>query len=270
MNPVVITGASGAMGSAAVKMMAEKGYPVIMACRNVEKGEACKAKILVDLPDADLRVLPLDLSRLASVKAFAQNLSEEGVTLAGLFNNAGIMNRKYSVTEDGLENTLQVNFISPAMLSRWLLPLMELEGNIVNMVSLTCRIAKIDEHLLELKEKDFGQLNTYGKSKLALLLFTIALARHTDIHVNMADPGVVNSNMIHMSRWFDPLADALFRPFCKSPEQGARPAVNALRSSETQHLFNGSKCREVPKKFLSNPLIDWTWKTVDELFCRFD
>ena len=257
------------MGSAAVKMMAEKGYPVIMACRNTERGEACKAKILNDLPNADLRVMSLDLSRLSSVKAFAQTLTDEGVTLAGLFNNAGIMNRNYKVTEDGLENTLQVNFIAPALLSRWLLPLVEKDGNIVNMVSLTCRIAKIDEHLLEMGEKDFQQLRTYGKSKLALLLFTIALSEHADVHVNMADPGVVNSNMIHMDRWFDPLADAIFRPFCKKPEQGAKPAVNALLSEETSHFFNGDKCREVPKQFRSNPLIHWTWDKVDAYFRRF-
>lgn len=270
MNPLVITGASGAMGSAAVKLMAEKGYPIIMACRNVEKGEACKAKIMADLPDADLRVKALDLSSLASVRSFAQSLSEEGVTISGLFNNAGVMNRSYKITEDGLENTLQVNFVSPALLSRWLLPLMEPDGHIVNMVSLTCRIAKIDEHLLEIEEKDFGQLKTYGKSKLALLLYTIAMAEHVDLHVNMADPGVVNSNMIHMNRWFDPLADKMFRPFCKSPEQGAKPAVNALLSEKTLHFFSGNKCSEVPNKFLSNPLIHWTWETVDDFFLRFE
>lgn len=269
MNPVVITGATGAMGSAAVRMMAEKGCPVIMACRDMKRGEACKKKILAELPKANLRVIALDLSSLASVRAFARTLADEGVTLAGLFNNAGVMNRNYKVTEDGLENTVQVNFVSPALLSRWLLPLMEPDGHIVNMVSLTCRIAKIDAHLLKMGEGDFRQLRTYGKSKLALLLFTIALSQHAGVHVNMADPGVVNSNMIHMSRWFDPLADAIFRPFCKSPEQGALPAVNALLSDETLHFFNGNKCREVPKRFLSNPLIQWTWDAVDGYFQRF-
>lgn len=269
MNPVVITGATGAIGSAAVRMMAEKGYPVIMACRDVKKGEQCMSKVLAAVPEAQVRVMALDLSSLASVKGFAHALAEEGAKLAGLFNNAAVMNCSYRVTEDGLENTVQVNFVSPALLSRWLLPMLESDGHVVNMVSLACRTAHIDTRLLEMGKDSFRQIGTYGKSKLALLLFTIALSHNANVHVNLADPGIVDSKMIQLNHWIDPLTDLLFRPCCKSPQQGAKPAVNALLTDETLRYFCGNKCRGIPMTYLSNPLIHWTWEAVDTFYKRF-
>ena len=68
-----------------------------------------------------------------------------------------------------------------------------------------------------------------------------------------------------MDRWYDGLADAIFRPFCKSPEKGAIPAVNAMATNDYLHFFVGNKCRIVPHKYLTNPNIDWLWKTTENI-----
>ena len=175
------------------------------------------------------------------------------------------MNRNFTLSEDGFERTIAVNYIAPYFLTRSLLPLFQPDAHIVNMVSLTCGMAKIDNTFFEKTEKDFSQLGTYGDSKLALLLFTVALSQKTEFHVNMADPGVVNSNMISLGRWFDPLADALFRPFCKSPEKGAIPAINALTTDVYGKYFVGKNYRNVNQKYMSNPKIEWLWETTEKL-----
>lgn len=242
---IIITGASGAMGSAAVKAMAREGYGIIMACRNLEKGAGVRESILREIPDARLEVLHLDLASLASVRAFADAIAgrcAEGMVLGGLFNNAGIINRYFKVTEDGYENTMATNFIGPSTLTEALLPHFVQGAHIVSMVSLTCGMTRLGQDFLTPRKEDFHQLRTYAKSKLALLLYSLSLSERVSgrVFVNLADPGIVNSNMISMGRWFDPLADVLFRPFCKSPENGVAPAVRALLADKHQRFFIGN------------------------------
>ena len=48
------------------------------------------------------------------------------------------------ITEDGLERTVSVNYVGPYLLTRLLLPLMGEGTRIVNMVSCTYAIGKLD------------------------------------------------------------------------------------------------------------------------------
>ena len=77
----------------------------------------------------------------------------------------------------------------------------------------------------------FWRIPIYSNTKLALTLFTINLAariRERGIVVNAADPGVVSTNIITMHMWFDPLTDIFFRPFIRTPKQGAATAIHLL------------------------------------------
>ena len=262
---IIVTGATGGMGSEAVRALAKQGHSVIMACRNLEKGEAIRKRILDEIPSADLTLMQVDLASLKSVVEFTETIKKQNIKLKGLFNNAGAINRHFALTEDGFEQTVAVNYVAPYLLTRRLLPAFTENANLVNMVSLTRFIAKLERDFFEKGEKDFRQMSAYSDSKLALLLFTIALSQRVGFHVNMADPGVVDTGILRMNRWFDPLADVLFRPFCKSPEKGVMPAVNALNTSDNLHYFNGNKNREVPEKYLSNPNIEWLWETTEQI-----
>ena len=260
---IIVTGASGSMGKAAVKALALKGRSVIMACRNLRKGEAARREILAQAPGAAIGLLPLDLGSLRSVRAFAAYV--KGSAPAGLLNNAGTMPRHFSLTEDGLEQTVGVNYVGPYLLTRLLLDHFAPGAHIVNVISLTAKYAKIDEGFLHKSPEDFHQLRTYATSKLALMLFSIELAKRTLLRVNVSDPGIVNSDMIDLGRWFDPLADAVFKPFCKSPERGAAPALAALESPETMMLFKGKRCLKLQERFLNNPLAGLLWQQTADM-----
>ena len=262
-RPYVVTGASGSIGSEVVKSLARQGKTVVMACRNLEKGAAVQAHIYQAVPEATLELMEVDMTSLESVCRFADRLKERWTTLGGLFNNAGTINRRYELTQNGFERTLQVNYLAPCLLTRRLLPLLDEETHLVNMVSLTRFIAKVDRRLFEREEKEYRQLGAYSDSKLALLLFTIALSKRVNCLVNMSDPGVVNSNMIHMDRWFDPLADVLFRPFCKTPKQGAVPAVNALNSFNHLYFYRGNKAFPLSERYQKHPDLEWLWQETE-------
>ena len=81
----------------------------------------------------------------------------------------------------------------------------------------------------------------------------------------MTDPGIVKSRMLHMDRWFDPLADVLFRPFCKSAEGGATPAVNAITSDCAMQIFRGNGHADVPRRWQQPELAAWLWDETERL-----
>ena len=279
MDPIIVTGASGAMGSAAVRALVRAGKPVLMACRNLEKAEAVRKSVLREVPSASLTLAQVDLGSFASIRAFVAGLPE-GQRFSGLFNNAGTMCRRFSLSEDGLERTWAVNYVGTYLLTRLLLPFMAEGATIVNMVSLSTAVAKLDWHSFEASEESFRQVRAYADSKLALALFTVSLEewvrrQHLSLSVNMADPGIVDTPIIRMDRWFDRLCDKMFRPLCKTPEQGAAAAVNPLLHPEVSGMFctsgrRGNLFRRIPfpPRFVSHPLRVWLWDTTASV-CKF-
>lgn len=261
---IIVTGATGSMGAAAVEALAGRGVPVLMACRNLEKAEGVRADVLRLVPGADLEVRHLDLASLASVRAFAESVAPGSVS--ALFNNAGVISKGFHLTEDGLENTFAVNYFGPWLLTQLLLPKLPRDARIVNMVSLTCRFVSAHETALRPTEKNFSQLGTYARAKRALVSFSLELARrYPDLQVNLADPGVVASNMIDLGHWFDPLADALFKPLCKSPEDGVRPALRALSDGMRGRYYVGKRCKGIPARFVDPSLDKRLWEETMKL-----
>lgn len=261
---IIVTGATGSMGSAAAEALARQGIPVLMACRNLEKAAAVRADILRRVPGADIEVRPLDLASMASVRAFAEGVEPGSVT--ALFNNAGVISKGFRLTEDGFENTFSVNYFGPWLLTLLLLPKLPPDAHIVNMVSLTCRFVSLDEGALQPGEKEFSQLGTYARSKRALLSFSIELARrYPDLHVNLADPDVVASDMIDLGHWYDPLADVLFKPLCKSPQAGVRPALSALAEGTRNRYYVGRQSRDIPSRYIDPSLDETIWKKTQTL-----
>lgn len=268
---VIITGASGSMGRCACEMMARKGFSVILACRNLSKGEEAKSAIVKVFPEGEelLSVKKLDVGSPLSVRNFAEEIESEGKNITALFNNAGVISRDYHLSETGYEQTMSVNYIGPVLLTESLLPLIHDGAKVVNMVSLMCNVAPFDKNtLFSPAPEKFNRLRLYASSKLALMLYSIGLSRRLDgrIKVNVADPGVVNSNMLRFGKWFDPLTDAFFRPFCKSPSKGVLPAVEALCSDQNLKFFRGRSVRDIPHKFLSRTEdIEWLMKKTDTI-----
>ena len=243
MKTIVVTGCTGSVGSAAVKMLREKGYNVIGTTRRESReGERT-----------------LNLGSLQSIVQFVENLKADGIVVDGLLNNAGTMEKSFGRNEDGFERVIGTNYIGTYLLSRLMIKAMGKDLRVANTVSLTCYTAKFNKDFFRVNEENYSQLGTYGNSKYAVMLFSQELARRTGNQVNMTDPGVVNSKMLRMDRWFDSLTDAIFRPFCKSAEGGATPAVNAVTTDCTMQLFRGEKHQDVPRKWQNEELAAWLW-----------
>lgn len=270
----VITGADGGMGMEIARAVVMDGYRVVMACNNLSKAARCRERLMQETGCTDMEVWKLDLASMSSVVDFTDRLSAQESSLALLMNNAGTMETGFHRTEDGLERTVSVNYVGPYLLTRRLLPLMRAESRIVNMVSCTYAIGKLDfpDFFLRGKKGQFWRIPVYSNTKLALTLFTLDLARRVGnrgIVVNAADPGIVSTDMITMHKWFDPLTDIFFRPFIRTPRQGAATAIHLLLDVEaglrTGTLNASEKQKKLSDRFLHHRQMDELWERTDEI-----
>lgn len=238
----IITGATGSMGKVIATTLALKQKALVLACRNVTKAKKLASELASKTKNNDITVIELNLESFDSVCRFVKELKALDRPIAALINNAGILPRDMKITGDGFEHTIQTNFLSTALLSILTANLIQPQGHIIFTTSVTRKFYSIPEGFPSIDK--FSQLGTYGRSKHALTLFAIYLAnilkpRH--ILVECADPGIVDTNMIRLERWFDPIADLAFRPFISKPIRGASSALNALKATESGLLFYHDK-----------------------------
>ena len=87
--------------------------------------------------------------------------------------------------------------------------------------------------------------------------------KDTGITVNAADPGIVSTNIINMDMWFDPLTDLLFRPFIRTPRQGADMAIRLLLepkyNNQTGNMYVSNKQRKLKPQYLNHPQKEQLW-----------
>lgn len=262
MNPscYIVTGAGGSIGLAIAEELARQGKWVIMACRNLFKDTPQRDRLNTQY-DGRVSIMQLDLASLDNIAAFAQRIHDEGITVQALINNAGVMCKHFSLTRDGYETTIGVNFIGTYLLTRLLIPSMTQGSNIVFTTSMTRYIGSVDKRFFEATEASYARFKYYSRSKLAITLLTAHMASRLaerGIRVNATDPGVVNSNMIHMDAWFDPLADRFFRPLISTPAQGAIGAIAAATTTDvTQAIFKRERHNPIPQRIKRHPYLTW-------------
>ena len=263
----VITGADGGMGTEITRAVAAAGYEVVMLCYDAGPGKACRDKIAQETGNDRISVRQADLSDMSSVRQIAEGLLRDDIPIRLLMNNAGTMCTHFQQTPDGLERTVAVNYVAPYLLTRLLLPLMSEGTRVVCMVSCTYAIGKITpEFFTRGKKGSFWRIPIYSNTKLALWLFVRKLAllvQERGITVNAADPGIVSTNIIRMDMWFDPLTDIFYRPFIRTPKQGAATAVHLLLDElpkgTTGKMFASCRERNLDGKYLNHPQMDSLW-----------
>lgn len=273
----IVTGADGGMGRVVTQAVAQAGYRVVLACLDPARGHEAARQIRTRVPEARLEIHPIDLASFASTAAFARSIAERPETVRLLVNNAGTLGDRFYRTEDGLERTVSVNYAAPYLLTRLMLPRMQAGSRIVNTVSCTYAIGKIPACFFERgRNGSFRRIPVYSNTKLALLWFTLELAERTrelGITVNAADPGIVDTDMITMHQWFDPLTDLLFRPLIRTPEQGAATAVRLALSEEAGSIsgacFAGVRRKRLPARLRNRADRLRLWEATEKVVAPF-
>jgi NAD(P)-dependent dehydrogenase (short-subunit alcohol dehydrogenase family) len=235
----IVTGANSGLGLQIALELARRGADVVLACRNVEKGENAAATIRAAAPGAQVGVGVLDLASLDSVRNFAKSYEDEHDGLDLLVNNAGVMALPRRLTEDGFEMQFGTNHLGHFALTGLMMPaLLAAPGaRVVTMSSGAHAMGRMRFDDLQ-GERRYWRWAAYGQSKLSNLLFAFELARRAaladlDLTSVAAHPGYAATNLqatgpqmegAGLKTRFWSLANRLF---AQSDAQGALPALYA-------------------------------------------
>ncbi len=176
----VVTGASSGLGLETAAALAGAGAQVVMACRTPARAEPALAQVRQLHPQAQVELMALDLASLDSVRAFAAAFNARFGKLDLLCNNAGVMALPLERTVDGFEMQMGTNHLGHFALTGLLLDRLRAApaARVVSVASLAHRAAKgFDVDDLNWERGRYSDWESYGRSKLANLLFTFELDR---------------------------------------------------------------------------------------------
>lgn len=213
----MLTGASSGIGLAAAREFARRGARLALVGRDAAR--LAQAAEEVRATGAQASAYPCDFASLANVRELASTLREAYSRIDLLVNNAGGVIPTYGVTEDGFERTMQINHLSPFLLTNLLRDRVG-GGRIINTASTAHSAGEIDPDNLNASPQQYRMFIVYGTTKQANIMFTAEAARRwPEIKSYCYHPGVVRSGFGRDSS----VVSAFYKyaPFLRSPEKGA-------------------------------------------------
>jgi NAD(P)-dependent dehydrogenase (short-subunit alcohol dehydrogenase family) len=241
----IVTGGASGIGIETVRALATAGARVVIATRDRARGESVAATLRNETASAAIEFRPLDLSSLASVRAFVADYLKLDRKLHLLINNAGIMATPLAYTADGFESQFGTNHIGHFALTVGLIPALKAAGKarIVELTSIGHRRSDVHFEDVNFRQRPYDPWDAYGQSKTANVLFAVeATARLAadGIFANAVHPGGIMSGLQkHVSRdeqikmgWIDQ-SGAVNSRF-KTPAQGASTSIWAAVAPELE------------------------------------
>jgi NAD(P)-dependent dehydrogenase (short-subunit alcohol dehydrogenase family) len=228
MPTVVVTGATGAIGSATVAALEKRRAQVIKLSRP-----------------------SFDLSSSASIRAAARELNRAGGHIDALLHIAAVFVPRFQKSADGWELMLTVNHLGPFLLTNLLRDRLAGGGRVITVTAPST--TRVD--LARMLDRDrFSAYYSFGATKAANLMFTFELARRAkrwDVRANAFHPGIVRSQL---TREMPLVARVTTRWFGKNPSVPAADIVDlALSTSHagtTGWFFKGHRRIDAPKSTL--------------------
>lgn len=214
---VLITGATGAIGSATARALARQGCHLILLARNQEKLQTIKNQIRQESAQAEVKTFVVDFADLGAVKKTALEIQKDLSELHALVHNAAVFKSTRTLTDDGVETMFAVNHLAPFMLTKTLFETIhQTRGSRVLTVTApsTTRIDFRDP----MGEQKFNALNAFGATKMANLLFAFKLGR-AGITSHALHPGLVRSDLL---REANPMIRVLSSLVSSSPDRTAQ------------------------------------------------
>lgn len=247
----VVTGANTGIGYQTAAVLADSGAHVVLAIRDLAKGNAALSRIVAASPGAakaskaDVTLQALDLSSLDSVRAAADALRSAYPRIDLLINNAGVMLTPKQVTKDGFELQFGTNHLGHFALTGLLLDhLLPVRGSRVVTVSSMGHRLRAAIHFDDLQwERSYNRAAAYAQSKLANLLFTYELQRRLSARPGAdkstiavaAHPGTSHTELArNLPRIIKPVADVFGLVLFQSAAMGALPTLRAATDPTVQ------------------------------------
>lgn len=239
----IVTGANSGLGYETTRCLATQGCHVVMACRNVDRGNAKAECIKKKSSGAKLTVLQLDLSQKNSLKDFVAQFLSLNLPLHVLVLNAGVLGLNWALSSYECEMQFSINYLGHFHLFYLLKDLLKQSApaRVVCVSSEAHRYTNLnhsgldlDSSLSKTKPRDYSAITAYGSSKLCCIYLAMEIhRRYADegIHAYSVHPGVMIPTSLPRNWCVYRLMFLASRCFTKSVAQGASSVVYCAAST---------------------------------------
>lgn len=237
---VLITGATSGIGKATATALAAYGASVVVHGRDEDKAKETVEQIREETKNPAVYYILADFERLDEVKSLANEFRRQFHRLDVLVNNVGAVFGKRQESVDGIELTLQVDYLSHFLVTVLLLDMLKASApsRIVNVSSGVHERGHIDLEDLQMTRKYSGQ-KAYASSKLAQVLFTYELARRLEgsgVTCNASNPGLAKTHLGYDAGLLTSLSKRFVDLFGKSAEKAAETTIYLATSPELERV----------------------------------
>lgn len=187
-----------------------------------------RQRVLAAVPDADVSVVPCDLSDFASVRRAADRLLADRARLDIMVHNAGATFPQRTITADGVEATLAVDVVGPFLLTSLLRERLEAHGGrVITLTGIYHRKGRIDDADLAFARRPYDWLTANNQAQRGRFLFMWELARRAPMLFTAAvHPGAVLTGAQARQPWLTrALVHTVARPGFVRAEVGAIPVL---------------------------------------------
>src|SRR6266498_1702517 len=269
---VIITGPTSGVGKEITLQLAELGAEVILACRDIQRGNEVAAKITRRTGSKDVVVMEIDTSSQQSIREFAQEFSSKYDHLDVLINNAsgnrGTLPKVNRV--DGIELTFATNVLGYFLLAQELLDLLKqsVPSRIINVASQYA--SDLDLNDLQFESRNFESFRAYAQSKACDRLLTWAFARRlegTGVTANAMTPGLITETELYRNSAPELIQRLTQYSGGRTSAQGADTAVWLASDPEFENVSGKffEDRQEVECEFQNKKNEEKLWKICEEL-----
>lgn len=221
----VVTGANSGIGFETARALAQRRGSVWMLCRDRGRGEEAVRTVRRETRNDGVHLGLVDLSSLASVRAFAAGFDMNRVDV--LVNNAGILPDSRRESPDGIEMTWATNVVGPFLLTHLLLPKLKAApgGRVINVSSGGMYGSKLNLSDVQAERGGFDGVARYALTKRAEVILTelwAAWLAGTAVTVNSMHPGWADTPGVRLSL---PGFFKVMRRLLRTPAEGADTIV---------------------------------------------
>ncbi|CAG9826778.1 unnamed protein product [Diabrotica balteata] len=279
----LVTGGSKGIGYDIVLQLASRGCKVIIASRTID--EKLRQQIIWGTNNPNIVLEHVNMSSFKSVRLLASRLQKSESKLDILINNAGIPQCLEIPTEDGLNETMQVNHFSAFLLTHLLVDLLKksedarviFTGSFLSYFHTMTRRSISDFKIQNSPFRTFDYPNSKFCNIITADLFAVKLKRW-NITCNSYQPGIVKTEIFNKAEknvrsLFDVLLFystiylyAKFGVKTRVTSQGAVQIVTAREFEKVTGNFVGRYFHNVrPRAAYDTAFCEAIWKASEEM-----
>mgnify|MGYP000707358631 CR=1 FL=1 len=272
----LVTGANSGIGFETALAFAQKGAEVWLLCRNEQRGEAAREKIVTTSQNQAIHLAIVDMSERSSIREFCTHFPRPQIDI--LVQNAAVMPDEHFSTSDGLELTLATNLVGPFLLTQLLLPKLRAAkaARVILVSSGGMYAQKLDLHTIETPKHPFDGVIQYAQTKRAMVILNELWASrypNDNIDFHCMHPGWGDTPAVRSSL---PRFWKVTQSILRTPEQaadtviwlGCAPSITGLsghfwfdRGKQKTHILPWTRESEEVRAELWEKCCFWSgWK----------